>query len=101
MFLDVTRDGIHVASAYMTRRLAPGFKCRTGGGYSGINICAIGGGNLRQRFPSGGVDAVDILSTGGSYPLIIDKEAKGLALLNPLQGWSSRFGGRSILHGFK
>ena len=49
VFLDVTCDGIHVASAYMSWRLAPCFKGLSCGGYGGIDVGTAGGSNLRQR----------------------------------------------------
>ena len=101
VFLDMTRDGIHVARTHMTRRLAPALKSCTGGCHGSIDIGAIGGCNLCQRFPIRRIDALKVLPTGGSNPLVVDKEAKGLMLLDPLQGRSSRFWRGSILHGFK
>ena len=48
VLLNMPRNGIHIASAYMSRRLAPGLKGCTGGSDSSIHIGTIGGGNLCQ-----------------------------------------------------
>src|SRR6266516_5291831 len=76
VLLDVTRNSIHVACAYMPRRFAPRFKgcprCRN----SSINISASSGSNLCQRLTGRRIDAIDILTIGRLDPLVINEQVE-------------------------
>src|SRR5579875_3133858 len=97
VLLDVAGNGVEVASAYMARRLPPCLESGTCCGYGGIDIRAVGGGDLRKGLAVGWIDALKILTAGRPDPLIVDEEAERLVLLNPGQRGRGRFGGRAVL----
>src|SRR6266567_3743719 len=73
----MTRDGIQVTGADMSRCLTPGFSGCTRSRYSGINIFAVGGSDLCQWFTRRGIDGIEVLAARWLHPLAIDEESKG------------------------
>jgi len=78
-FLDVTR-GSHITEAHMAWRLAPGFKCRTMPRCTAASTSALAANAACAGLSIGRV--VLSISVPLLQVLIVDKEAKRLALLD-------------------